>query len=178
MNRKIIYYVASSLDGFIAGPNENISGFVPEGPGVDQYLEDLKEFDTVIMGRKTYEFGYQFGLKPGMPAYPHMQHYIFSSSLQLEQAHPKVQVRPVDLPFIQALKAETGTPIYLCGGGAFAGYLLENELIDELKIKLNPLILGDGIRLFGESKKSYQLQLIESQQFADGLLINSYDLIY
>lgn len=52
---KIIYYVASSLDGFIAGPNDNISYFVAGGKGVEKYLSDLQKFKTVIMGRRTYE---------------------------------------------------------------------------------------------------------------------------
>lgn len=63
--RKITYYVAISLDGFIAGPDGDISGFVQQGEGVNQYLQDLQAFDTVIMGRKTYEFGYAYGLQPG-----------------------------------------------------------------------------------------------------------------
>ena len=50
-----------SLDGFIVGPEDDISGFTADGAGIDHYLEDLKDFDTVIMGRKTYEFGYKFG---------------------------------------------------------------------------------------------------------------------
>jgi dihydrofolate reductase len=78
--RNIIYYAAVSLDGFNAGP------------GVDQYLNDLKNFDTVIMGRKTYEFGYRFGLNRGQPAYPHMKHYIFSASLHFDQAAENVFV--------------------------------------------------------------------------------------
>ena len=58
--RKIIYYVAMSLDGFISGVNGDISGFVRDGNGVAKYLADLAEFDTVIMGKNTYEFGYRF----------------------------------------------------------------------------------------------------------------------
>lgn len=56
--RKIVYYVASSLDGFTSGLNEDVSGFIPTCHGVDQYLADLAHYDTVIMGRRTYEFGY------------------------------------------------------------------------------------------------------------------------
>lgn len=70
---KIIYYVATSLDGFIAGMNDDISDFVFDGDGVKKYQSDLQEFDTVIMGRKTYEFGYNYGLEPGQPAYPNMR---------------------------------------------------------------------------------------------------------
>ena len=175
--RPIIYYVAISLDGLIAGEDEDISGFV-QGDGVNQYLQDLQSFDTTIMGRKTYEFGYKFGLEPGQPAYPHMEHYIFSNTLKLEELHPKVKICPLNLQTIKDLKASKGSPIYLCGGGQFAEWLLENELIDTLKIKLNPLILGAGIRLFGESKKQYQLILEERQSFEEGLQILTYKIIY
>jgi len=177
--RPIIYYVATSLDGYIAGPNKDVSGFVPDGDGVDQYLNDLQDFEETIMGRKTYEFGYKYGLKPGQPAYAHMQHYIFSDSLKLVDLHPQVEICPIDLSMIKRLKAKEGKSIYLCGGGQFAGWLLANELIDILKIKLNPLILGHGIRLFGDNTtKQYQLQLLEKQSFEKGLQILTYKIKY
>ncbi|MEJ2066019.1 MAG: hypothetical protein P8X74_22535, partial [Reinekea sp.] len=68
--RKIVYYVASSIDGYISGLNDDVSGFIYEGDGVQKYLNDLGSYDTVIMGKNTYEFGYKHGLKPGQPAYP------------------------------------------------------------------------------------------------------------
>ena len=176
--RNIIYYVATSIDGFIEGSHGDISGFVMESNGVKQYLEDLKKFDTVIMGRKTYEFGYQFGLKPGQPAYPHMQHYIFSNTLHFENPHQQVKVHKPDLELIKQLKSESGTDIYLCGGGIFAGWLLEHELIDYLKIKLNPLILGSGVRLFGNTKKSVTLESIELTEYDHGLNILTYRINY
>ena len=176
--RPIIYYVATSLDGYIAGETEDASGFTQVGDGVNQYLKDLQTFDTTIMGRRTYEFGYKFGLEPGQPAYPHMDHYIFSATLKLENSHPKVKVCPLNIRTILDLKATEGSPIYLCGGGQFAGWLLENELIDVLKIKLNPLLLGSGIRLFGDSKKQYQLTLQDRQSFEEGLQILTYKILY
>jgi len=107
---------------------------------VIDYLESLKGYDTVVMGRATYEFGYQFGLQPGQPAYPHMKHYIFSKTLKFDTP-PSPQVEVVDkdeLEVIRCLKEEDGTDIYLCGGGAFAGFLAEHDQIDELRIKLMP----------------------------------------
>ncbi|MEM7658468.1 MAG: dihydrofolate reductase family protein [Bacteroidota bacterium] len=172
--RKIIYYVATSLDGFIEGPNGDISGFLQEGPGVTQYLKDLQAFDTVIMGRNTYEFGYQYGLQPGQPAYPHMQHYVFSNRLQVESPHPQVKVCPLAAALIHQLKSESGSDIYLCGGGQFAGWLLDQGLIDRIKIKLNPLVLGAGTPLFGGSTTTAPLQLIERQSYPDGLQILTY----
>ncbi|MDN5204667.1 dihydrofolate reductase family protein [Fulvivirgaceae bacterium BMA10] len=176
--RKIIYYVATSIDGFISGPDEDISGFVQVGKGVDKYLSDLKKFDTVIMGRKTYEFGYKFGLQPGQPAYAHMEHFIFSSSLTLDNPSEQVHICPLDIQKIQELKKDEGSDIYLCGGGEFAGWLLENQMIEILKIKLNPLILGAGVKLFGSSKKQYRLILTDQENFDEGPQILTYDIVY
>ena len=174
--KKIIYYVASSLDGFIAGPNDDIRLFMEGGPGVDQYLSDLQSFKTVIMGRRTYEFGYRFGLKPGQPAYPHMTHHIFSRSLHFANAAESVHIEPLDLERIRQIKADAPTDIYLCGGGQFAGWLLKNQLIDVLKIKLNPILLGQGVPLFGDAGQTAKLQLTERQSFPDGLQILSYQI--
>ncbi|MDP3930223.1 MAG: dihydrofolate reductase family protein [Bacteroidota bacterium] len=176
--RKIVYYVASSLDGFISGLNDDISGFVATGNGVEKYLADLANFDTVIMGRNTYEFGYKYGLQPGQPAYPHMKHYIFSNNLKFKDPNPQVQVKGLDLSEIDKLKAEEGTDIYLCGGGQFASWLLENKKIDTLKLKLNPLILGQGIRLFGSSNSKYKLELFETLDYENGLQIMTFNIVY
>jgi dihydrofolate reductase len=174
--RKIIYYVAMSLDGFISGDNGDISGFVGDGNGVAKYLADLAGYDTVIMGKNTYEFGYKFGLQPGKPAYPHMTHYVFSNSLTLDNPDPKVLVRPIRIEEIDKIKKQSGTDIYLCGGGQFAGWLLNNNQIDTLKIKLNPLLLGEGVRMFRDAKSDCKLELIETDRYEHGLQIMTYKL--
>ena len=176
--RKIVYYVASSLDGYISGPNEDISGFLSMGSGVDKYLADLVKYDTVIMGKHTYEFGYKFGLQPGQPAYPHMAHYIFSSKLVLEDPAPNVQVKPINLQEIEAIQNQSGSDIYLCGGGQFAGWLLDNQKIDILKLKLNPLILGQGVKIFGNSKQTCNPELISTELFDNGLQIMTFNIKY
>lgn len=175
--RKIVYYVATSLDGFIAGRDSDISMFASEGEIVDQYQYDLQGFDTVIMGKNTYEFGYQYGLKPGDPAYPHMDHYIFSNSLSFNSQSDLVTVLPRDIESLKALKREVGSDIYLCGGGIFAGWLLENGMIDEVKLKVNPIILGEGVRLFGEQSVSCKLKVVYCQTFEDGYQIVTYQVI-
>jgi dihydrofolate reductase len=176
--RIIIYYVASSLDGYIVGLNEDISGFVSEGSGVNQYLKDLKRFDTVIMGKNTYEYGFQFGIEPGLPAYEHMHHYIFSESASYKNQHDQINIVPHDISIIKDLKAAKGSDIYLCGGGIFAGWLLEHEMIDVLKIKLSPAIFGAGIKLFENSNKKVQMALIDQQSHDYGMLILTYKIQY
>ena len=176
--RKIIYYVASSIDGYIMDSDETIEKFVGDGSGVEQYLNDLKSFDTVIMGRKTYEFGYKFGLQPGQVPYPNKKHHIFSKTLRFENSDKNIEVCELDLAVIKRIKSDSETDIYLAGGGEFAGWLLENEQIDRLKIKLNPLILGNGVRLFGSSTKELKTELISNQVYDKGLQIIEYRIIY
>lgn len=176
-NPKIVYYVALSLDGFISGPGEDISLFVGEGSGLNKYLSDLKTFKTVIMGRNTYEFGYDYGLQPGQPAYPHMEHYIFSKSLKLENLHPQVHIEEPTLLRVKQIRDASPTDVYLCGGGVFAGWLLDHGLIDQLKIKLNPILLGGGITLFGPSQYSGKLELLSCEQYEKGLQIMTYNIL-
>ncbi|MEP0521722.1 MAG: dihydrofolate reductase family protein [Hyphomicrobiales bacterium] len=174
--RNIIYDVAASLDGFIAAPGDDISAFPMEGEHVAAYQQRLAGYDTVIMGRRTYEFGYTFGLKPGMRAYPHMQHVIFSKGIKLPQKSD-VEVAPQNwLKTIDSLKAATGTDIYLCGGGAFAGYLLANGCIDRLIVKLAPIVLGSGIQLFGDIANQATLEPVKIDKYDNGVILLEYQL--
>lgn len=174
---KIVYYVASSIDGYIAGENDDISMFSQSGDAVDKYLSDLEDFKTVIMGRRTYEFGYQFGLIPGQPAYKHMEHYIFSDTLNIENLAKTVHIEKKSINRVIEIKNSSKNDIYLCGGGEFAGWLLENGLIDQLKLKLNPIILNCGIHIFGKSKMKAKLELCKTDLYKDGLCMLTYNIL-
>ncbi len=178
--KQIIYYVAASLDGFIAGSNDDVSNFIYEGDGIKKYIEDLQSFKTVIMGKRTYEFGYKFGAIAGQPspAYPHMKHYIFANDLKFENKSEMVEVKNIDIEEIKKIKNTSETDIYLCGGGIFAGWLLDNREIDILKIKLNPVMLRSGISLFGNSQTKVKMELIDSNIYEKGLQIMTYKIIY
>ena len=173
--QKIVYYVASSIDGYISGVDEDISQFIMESDGVDKYRADLAQFETVIMGRKTYEFGYDFGLEPGQPAYPNMMHHIFSSTMKIEDLSPAVKIEIPSLDRVEEIRQNADTDVYLCGGGQFAGWLLENKMIDRLKIKLNPIVLGGGTKLFGNSTACENWNLTDRESFSDGLQILTYE---
>ena len=75
---------------------------------------------------------------------------------------------------VNEIRQNAKTDIYLCGGGQFAGWLLENGLIDQLKLKLNPIVLGSGTRLFGSSTANESWELTEKESFSDGLQILTY----
>lgn len=174
--RPLIYHVAVSLDGFIAGKNNDISLFAHEGDHLADYQKSLSQYDTVVMGKNTYEFGYAFGLTAGQPAYPHMEHFIFSKSIKFENKAESVHIVKENwLEKVRELKAASGSPIYLCGGGEFAGFLLDNNLIDQVILKLNPIILGEGVPLFGSSKSQTSLELTASKTYANGVSLLTYN---
>ena len=119
----------------------------------------------------------RMGLTPGAAPYPHMRHYVFSRTLRFENS-PVAIVDRDELAVIERLKAEEGTDIYLCGGGSFAGMLLDHGLIDQLVIKLNPSVYGSGVRLFGNSTREVDLRLVSCKPYDTGVVLLRYDILY
>lgn len=173
---KLIYYVAISLDGFISGVNGDISMFPFHEEAINKYKADLKNFSTVIMGRKTYELGYQYGLTPGQPAYDHIEHFIFSETLKIKNLTETVHIEKLEIQRVKEIITSAPTDVYLCGGGQFAGWLLDHGMIDQLKLKLNPIVIGEGIPLFGASQMSFEAQLIQKESFEGGIQFLTYNL--
>ncbi|TFE00188.1 dihydrofolate reductase family protein [Jeotgalibacillus sp. R-1-5s-1] len=179
--KKIIYHVATTVDGYIAHTDGKAdTGFAHEGDHVTDYINSLQEdYSAVIMGRSTYEYGYQFGLEKGRPAYANMPNYVFSSSLDFPTFEGLKIVREDTVSFVRELKMDEGKPIYLCGGGRFAAHLFEHQLIDELLLKVNPVLFGNGIRLF-ETVKEYEvaLKLLDQKVYENGVMLQRYKIEY
>lgn len=171
----IIYDVAVSLDGFISGASGDISKFAHEGPVVEDYTKRLSVYKTAIMGRKTYEFGYEFGLKPGQNPYPHMKTFVFSDTVQVpEGAEISVQKRPSP-DTIRELAREATGPVYLCGGGDFAGWMLDHGLIDRLALKRAPCVFGRGTTLFGANTHPMSMSRIRTKTYDNGYLLEEFE---
>ncbi len=175
---KLVYHVATTVDNFIAHADGSIDGFLTEGDHIPAYLEHLKTYSTVVMGRTTYEFGYQFGLKPGDAPYPHMKHYIFSNSLSLpsDKSEKVVVIREESSSFIASLKTTVDTDIYLCGGAKLAGYLFRKGMIDRIILKVNPVLFGRGIPLFDTEEKITSLEHIDTHVYQSGVVLLTYDV--
>jgi dihydrofolate reductase len=173
--RKIIYDVAVSLDGYIAGPNGSIDGFIMEGQHAQDYFARLQSYSTAIMGRHTYEFAYRFGMKAGQRPYPHMDHFIYSAGIELGNGEGLTIVRSDFARHLCTLKASDGGDIYLCGGGRFAGLLLEEGLIDRLILKVNPFIQGQGTPLFVTDRKVTGLKKVDQNNYESGVTLLVYD---
>ncbi len=193
--RKLVYYIASSVDGFIADP----SGADPSGPDgfwpipedymrhiIAEYPETIPgpgrealgitdpgtNFDTVLEGRLSYEVGLKAGFAD---AYPHLRHLVFSRTLT-ECPAPAVELVSGDpVTTVRELKKQDGKDIWLVGGGTLAGALYPE--IDRLIIKLAPLTTGAGIPLFGREAAFDPLiwHLTAHTVLSSGSLVLTYD---
>ena len=142
MSRLVRYQVAVSLDGFIAGPNGEYNWIVMD-PSID-FAALYKEFDTVIMGRKTYDLATSQG---GNGAIPGKDVMVFSRTLP-PATHKGVRIvndDPRDV--LPALKAKPGRDIWLFGGGELFRSLLKAGLVDTVEVAVMPVLLGSGIPL-------------------------------
>jgi dihydrofolate reductase len=172
--RKLKYHVASTPDGFIARKDHTVDGFLAEGEHVTEYLESLKkDYDIALMGRRTYEFGFQFGVTN---PYPWMKQYVFSRTMG-KSPDPNVELVSENIiDIVRELKKETGKDIYLCGGAELAGTLFTEDLVDEIILKLNPVLLGAGIPLFSGTIKQSNLELVESKVYSSGVILLRYSV--
>ena len=175
--RKIIYHIATSIDGFIARPDGSVSDFLMEGEHAEEFIQSLSDYDTVIMGTKTYEFGFQFGLQPGEPAYASLEHIIVSKSLSFESTQQVKLINSDEHSFLRQLKAGEGKDIWLCGGGHLAGFMLNHNLIDEVLLKINPVVLREGIKLFEGVSRSSVWHPSESKTYSNGVVLQRYRLM-
>lgn len=189
--RELVYYVAVSLDGFIAGPNGEYDALDAEGDHMAAIYERYADavptagaaalgldqsgtvFDTVLMGWNTYAIGLPFGMTS---PYAHLRQIVFSRSHRVDVAEGDSLVVTADDPVevVRSLKAEAGgTGIWLCGGGALAGQLVDE--IDRLVLKVNPKLFGDGIPLFaGLEYRPRGFELVGSETFGSGVTIAEY----
>ena len=186
--RQLVYYVACTLDGFIAAPDGSIDAFPQDGAYLRQLAEEFPEtfptharaaleidapgthFDTVLMGRGTYEPALRLGITS---PYAHLRQLVFSRSVS-PATDPAVTVVAGDpVPVVRRLKAEgTGRNVWLCGGGDLAGQLIGE--IDALVLKLNPIVLGDGKPLFGGRPGLRRFALVESRPREAGVVLLRY----
>lgn len=161
--RKVTYGAAVSLDGFIAGPAEAIDWLLWSDDAKAITGESWKGVDTMLMGRKTYEFAARSGGGPG--GSPKIRTYIFSRSLT-EPLEGAELVRDDAVGFVRALKGEEGGDIILMGGGELAASLIDGGVVDEIGLNLHPLLLGGGVAMFPAIGRRVTLSLVEARPIA------------
>lgn len=167
--RRVWYSVAMSLDGCIAGPNGEYD-WIPDEPEMD-WGAFLARFDTVLMGRRSYQAALQ---SPGGGAMPGMATYVVSSTLRAD-AHPDVTILHEGLEARLAdLRAAPGKEIWLFGGGVLFRSLLERGLVDVVEIGLVPVLLGGGIPFLPGLDGLHRLALMETRRYPTGIMLLTY----
>ena len=169
--RRVRYRVAASLDGYIAGPAGEIDWIVWD-PTID--LTSLfTGFDTVLLGRRTYELTRQ----PGAPAWPAgWRIYVFSRTLDAAE-HPAVTVVGTDAgAAVAALRSEPGRDIWLFGGGSLFASLLAAGVVDQVEVAVMPVLLGRGIPLLAPEAPRARLSLTSSDASPAGIVSLHYDV--
>jgi dihydrofolate reductase len=153
--RQLRYQVAASLDGFIAGPKGDYDWIVSD-PSID-FGALFKEFDTAVMGRKTYEVMTAQG---GTGAMKGLDVMVFSRSLSPTTMKGVRITKDDAADAVRALKKQPGGDIWLFGGGALFRSLLDARLVDTVEVALIPVLLGEGIPLL-PAGASTRLELVD-----------------
>ena len=167
-NRKVILFIAASLDGFIAKEDGDIS-FLDSvaNPGEDYgYNDFIQQIDTVILGRKTYDKVLSFGIP-----FPHADKETYIITRQQIPSKEKLHFYNGSMSaLVNELKAKEGKHIFVDGGAEIVNLLLKDDLIDEMILSTIPVLLGSGIRLFSADRKELPFKLESIKSFDTGLV--------
>lgn len=170
MKNKIILYIATSLDGFIARKNGDIDWLKPyENSGEDYgYKEFYDSVGTVIMGNTTYKQALSFG-----ESYKGKNCFVFSKNMNKNSNVTFVDGNVKE--FVEKLNLKDNKSIWLVGGASIIDEFLKHDLIDEFIISIIPILLGDGISLFKDGNAERRLKLLNVKSFDSGLVQIHYE---
>jgi dihydrofolate reductase len=164
--------VAISLDGYIAGPNGEADWIVMD-PEID-FKELFAGFDSVLLGRKSFEAARQHGGGGGMPG---MKSYVFSTTLRQADC-PGATLSSDPSETVRALKQQPGKAIWLFGGGGLFRSLLELGLVDQVQVGIIPVLLGHGLPLVEHPAKLATLKLTKHRVYEKtGIVMLDYDVV-
>jgi dihydrofolate reductase len=162
MAREIVLFIAASLDGFIAKEGDDLDWLhETEGEGDNGFSEMYESIDTIIMGKKTYDYVVRV-----TDSFPHSDRkcYVFSRSEQGSNGDVEFVNEDV-IEFTKRLKQQEGSKIWMVGGAHLLDAFMKEKLIDEIIITFTPHILGSGIPLFNAPNPELSLNLLEVKRY-------------
>ena len=168
-NRQVFLFIAMSLDGYIAKPNDDLSFLsIVEKEGEDYgYSKFTESIDTIIIGRKTYDYVLK---EIGSSHYDNGNRDVYVMTRTERPSVGRTTFYSGNLTdLLQQLKSEKGKNIYCDGGAEIINELLQHDLIDELTISIIPVLVGNGIRLFKDGRPEQKLKLVDVKTFDTGL---------
>ncbi|WP_114777389.1 dihydrofolate reductase family protein [Botryobacter ruber] len=167
--RKLSLFIATSLDGYIAKPNDDLSFLsLVDKEGEDYgYTEFTANIDTIILGRKTYDYVMR---EIGASHYDNGQRDVYVITRTERPRTGRTIFYTGELSeLVQRLKSESGKNIYCDGGAEIINELLQHDLIDEFIISVIPILVGNGTRLFKDGRPEQKLEFVSAKSFETGL---------
>jgi dihydrofolate reductase len=159
-----------SVDGYIAGPKGEFDWIVND-PSMD-FAELFAQFDTFVLGRKTYELTIQ----PGSPGFPAgSRAFVFSRTLP-ERVSAFSVVREVSRDNVESIRSHASKDIWLFGGGELFRSFLALGLVDTVEVVVIPILLGQGLKLLPEPATQARLQLTNQRTYPSGIVLLEYDV--
>jgi dihydrofolate reductase len=179
--RKLKLQMQITVDGFVAGPEGQLDWMTwqMDEKGIELVNQLVDTSDTILMGRKmTPGFvNYWEGVKPDDPQYDFAQKMVNTPKVVFSRTVSSIEGKNVrvengDLATaVNQLKSQSGKDLLVYGGASFVASLIENRLIDELNLFVNPIAINDGMRIFTSRTP---LQLVGSAAFTTGKVVNTY----
>lgn len=168
--RKLSLFIASSLDGYIAKPDDDLS-FLKLVEKEDEdygYAKFTSTIDTIIIGRKTFDYVFK---EIGPSHYDNGERDVYVITRTERPDLGRIKFYTGDLTdLVNKLKSQNGKNIYCDGGAEVINELLKNDLIDELIISVVPILLGNGTKLFKDGRPEQSLEFVTSKVFDTGLI--------
>ena len=172
--RKVTFGGANSLDNYFARKDESVDWLLWCKEVAEMMKDYWKNIDTVVMGRRTYEFATKNG--GGVGTGTGVKTYVFSRTIKKPSNKKLAFVAEDAADFVRRLKEEKGKDICVLGGGVLAKSLFEADLIDEIGFNIHPVLLGSGIPLFYEMSRQINLELKKCQQLSNGCVVLTYNV--
>src|ERR1700730_6450973 len=169
--RKIRYVVATSVDGYIAGPNGG-ADWIQNHPEVD-FAALWTQFDTGLMGRRTYEAARK---RLGEAAFAGLTTIVFSQTMK-QQDYPEVTGGSGVTPaWVEALQTRSGKDIWLFGGSELFRSFLDSGHVDSVEVTVIPVLLGSGVPLLPPPYNPTKLRLFSSKIYRSGRVSLAYEV--